>query len=180
MIIENLNDELKILSSKYGRLKKNNQKMLSQLAKYQTRMWRYEQNLESLKSKNEIANLSLEKEDDYETEDIESIFTTGELNALNSVSMFKSCDRLFVCKVLQMLYKGNLDDLNNRRLSKKKSKSSVETKAITPKKIQVIYSMMHRRVNDSPAEIEEKTQRMTQEYMNQTISRALYFERNSK
>lgn len=166
-IIENLNDELKVLQSKYNKMKKNNHQMLSHLVKHQAKICHLEGMRTKDKSKNEAADFSFEFPD-VENEEVEDNFSAVDLIELNSIPKFKSKDREFVGKALQIIYKENFENL----LSKKK------IKMISPKKKEQLTYLLLKRFN-TIEDNTEKMQRMNESYINRIISYGLYHERTS-
>lgn len=159
-------------------MKKNNMKLLSHIAEHQARMCRYEVAIAAIEPKKKVANISelklqleLEKGDEL----IEDIFPEKELNELDAIPKSKSHDRHFVSLSLKILYKQNLQALYERSL---KRTNGINTKTISPKKLQLIYSLLHRRF-EAIEDVGEKTERMDEKYIRQTISRALTHERMS-
>lgn len=152
------------------------------MAKYQIKMLRYENEMKKFKNKIPAFGESIEE---IETENIkigaEEIaehFSSDEIAELNSMSILKKCDREFVGKILQMLYKENSEHLCSLTVSKTRTKNMKLTKVMSTQNVELITALMHQRAIHIPDEI-EKVSRTEKEYITQTISRALFHERNS-
>lgn len=152
------------------------------MAKHQIKMLRYENEMKKLNNKIPAFGESIEEIETEEikigAEEIAEHFSPDEITELNSMSILKKCDREFVGKVLQMLYKENPEHLCNLTVSKTRTKNMKLTKVMSTQKIGLITALMHQRAIHMSDEI-EKVSRTEKEYINQTISRALFHERNS-
>lgn len=103
--------------------------------------------------------------------DEEEEFSPQDLITLKAIPLFRRNDREFVSTALEIMYKGNLHELCTRVIKKRKN-TPTQTKSITPKKLQTLFSMMRSRV----AEIhnpEEQIDRMQTKYQLSIISKAL-------
>lgn len=97
---------------------------------------------------------------------------------LNSLPLFKKCDREFVGTAMKIMYKGNENELKNRVLKITK-KNKAHEKKISPKKLEKVYSLMHERACQVSEPV-EMMNRMQHKYMNSNISKALHFGRKNE
>lgn len=98
-------------------------------------------------------------------------FSAHDSITLKAIPLFRRNDREFVSAALEIMYKGNLHELRTRVIKKKKN-TPKQTKSITPKKLQALFSMLRTRVSEvhNP---EEQLDRMQTNYQISIISKAL-------
>lgn len=182
MIIETLIAEKGVLNKKYENLKKTNNKLLIVLAEYQRKMTKYEKASSSIKLTELPANVAktLVEQDAWNVaEETSKYFTDTDTKELNSIGLLKRNDRFFVSSVLQILYRNDLSALRNCTMSVSVAKTSQNNnKIMSPEKKELAQYMMVQRANKVTDPI-EKTERLTLQYINQIISKALFYEKSS-
>lgn len=111
-------------------------------------------------------------------------FTEDETKILNSTSMYKQFDALFVRHVLEFLYKDDLHVLENRSCSGRTRKSRksnnnevteevVLNKALTPEKKKIIFNEFSKRIEKCNIPTEQKLIRLDSKYISRQILTAI-------
>lgn len=116
-------------------------------------------------------------------EKIDHGFTDEEKKILNSVSLLKKADAVFIRHLLEFLYKDNLKLLQRRSFSgqtrKRKRENANEPqqnvkqeafKAISPMKKMIIFSEFTKRIENSNIPKQEQYQRLANDYVAQKIA----------
>lgn len=101
---------------------------------------------------------------------VSKYFTAEDMKRINSIEILKSGDRSFIGEVLKILHCDNISAIHSRTLVT----TSENLKVITPKKMEIITMMMNKRA-DKVSETIEKVERMSQTYINKTISKSFYY-----
>lgn len=161
------------MTAKYDKLKRKMANCGEVLAEHKSKMLRYREKLTRATRKDEALRIECEQcEEESETA---YPLTSHESAVLNAYPLYKACDRRFVSTALNFMYAENLNELQDRVL-KIKSNSSVQSKVMTPKKVQKIYTLMHERVGRICDPV-EKLDRMQEKYMRSLISKALLYKK---
>lgn len=103
--------------------------------------------------------------------DDEIQFSPEDLITLKAIPLFRRNDREFVSTALKIMYKENLHELRTRVMKKRKN-TPTQTKSITPKKLQTLFSLLCSRISDVH-NLEDQIDRMQTDYQLSIISKAL-------